>query len=107
MSSGGNYHLPYPIGEVRAALPAAVTQATRRKPGQVTFQLNGCYFSTGVSWRTWGMDVNVELVARADGATQLLVATSLKFGLADWGEGTRIADRLVAALRQILDSSVG
>jgi hypothetical protein len=99
--------MPYPIGEVRAALPAAVAQVTRRKPSQLTFPLNSCYFSTGVSWRTWGMDVDVELVARADGATQLLVTTSLKLGAADWGEGTRIADRLAAALRQVLGSPVG
>jgi hypothetical protein len=94
---------PYPPDQVWAALPAAIAAANKGKMGAPDPQPWTWRYATGMTLRTWGVRVVVTVRAEPQG-TLVEVATSLKFGLIDWGERRGVATRLFESLGRHLSA---
>ncbi|MFI6574592.1 hypothetical protein ACIBFB_02235 [Nocardiopsis sp. NPDC050513] len=108
MPSTFDYQLPFPPNQVWNTLPAAV-QRTKKASGAGNPVPGGGYrysFSTGMSWRTWGFTVFVDLYSLPQG-TQIRVSPSMNLGLVDWGEGRDIANELHLHLTNLLQAQSG
>ena len=87
---------PVPPDALWTALPAGISAIG----GQTPFydpRRGTVMCRTGMSLLSWGQIVNVA-VSHAPGGAALTIVTSLKFGVWDWGEGKRLADRFAAAV---------
>jgi hypothetical protein len=60
-------------------------------------------FRTGISWRSFGQDVQLVLVEGVDGSYSFDMTHSYE-ALTDWGEGKLIARRIKERTVQILES---
>lgn len=58
-------------------------------------------FKTGISWRTFGQDIQLVVVDEGN-ATCSIDMTSSYEGVTDWGEGKRIGQKIVKRARELL-----
>ena len=87
---------PAPPEALWNALPAGVAALGGQGPYYEP-QRGFVSFRTGMSLLSWGQEITATVVPAAGGST-LTIMTNLKFGLFDWGEGKRIANRFAAAV---------
>ncbi|MCY9783843.1 hypothetical protein KIK06_08060 [Nocardiopsis sp. EMB25] len=104
MATTYDYQLPFPMNQVWNTLPSAVHHT--KKASNTGNPVPGGYrytFSTGISLRTFGFTVFVDLHPLPQG-THMRVTTSMNFGLIDWGEGRDIANELHLHLTNLLQT---
>jgi hypothetical protein len=87
---------PAPPEALWNALPAGVAAVGGQGPYYEP-QRGFVSFRTGMSLLSWGQEITAT-VSPAGGGSTLSVMTNLKFGLFDWGEGKRLANRFAAAV---------
>ena len=90
---------PAPPQVLWNALPAGVAVLGGSTPWYDR-QQGTVFFKTGVTFFSWGQVITV-LVSQVAGGSMLTITTSLKFGLFDWGEGKRLANRFAAAVAHV------
>lgn len=95
-------HLPVPPERLWAVIPAGVQSAGGRNPHLLPAPWT-LAFETGATWRSWGQRITVTLYRDPNGhGSVLTIATKLKFGLLDWGEGKTIAAQFMAGVHGAL-----
>jgi hypothetical protein len=107
MAATYDYQLPFAQDQVWNMLPSAVQRC--KKASSIGTPVAGGYrysFSTGMSLRTFGFTVFVDLYPQPHG-THMRVTTSMNFGLIDWGEGRDIANDLNFQLMSLLQAQGG
>jgi hypothetical protein len=87
---------PAPPEALWNALPAGVAAVGGQGPYYEP-QRGFVSFRTGMSLLSWGQEITATVSPAGSGST-LSVMTNLKFGLFDWGEGKRLANRFAAAV---------
>ncbi len=90
---------PAPPEALWNALPAGVAMLGGSTPWYDRAR-GTVFFKTGMTFFSWGQNITAQ-VSQSEGCAVLTVATSLKFGLFDWGEGKRLAHQFAAVVAQV------
>jgi hypothetical protein len=108
MSSPTTETFDAPPDNVFMAVQAAAQQVAKKVEG-VDPQNRTLYFNTGMSLWSWkGQNVSVSVTDAGGGRSQLQVGAQIdrrganKLQVIDWGEGGRVAKKLIAKTREQL-----
>jgi hypothetical protein len=100
-----------PADNLFVAVQAAAQQLAKKVEG-VDPQNRTLYFNTGMSLWSWkGQNVSATVVDEGNGRSQLQVGAQIdrrganKLQVVDWGEGSRVAKKLIAKVQEQLGTS--
>ncbi|HWB49211.1 MAG TPA: hypothetical protein VG651_08880 [Stellaceae bacterium] len=101
MASPHQHTVAYPVEKVIDATLRALTQL-RYKIDSVDRENGIINFKTGMSIWSWGQELSV-LVTKTDPHNSVIdIGSRLKFGVADWGEASRLRTKLIGLIDQNL-----
>lgn len=85
-SSTGKQIVEYAPDDTFAALISALNRSGKFSVKDSVAATRTVQVKTGVSWKSWGENLLITVSPAADGASEISISSSSKYGLVDWGK---------------------
>lgn len=85
-STSGHQIIEYSPDDTFSALLTALSNSSHYTVKDSNKSARTIMISTGVSWKSWGENLNIAISPANDGFSEVSIHSSSKFGVADWGK---------------------
>ena len=85
-TASGKQIVEYSPDDTFATLVAVLTRSERFSVKDAISSTRTIQVKTGVSWKSWGENLLITVSPTPDGFSEILIESSSKYGLVDWGK---------------------
>ncbi len=85
-NTSGRQVVEYAPDDTFSALLSALSSSSHYTVKDSNKSARTMLVSSGVSWRSWGENLNLTISPTPEGFSELTINSSSKFGVADWGK---------------------